>query len=266
MVTKVNWRDVPPNVAHATAVVWSILGPKGSESEAYGATPLQGFQALTLHGIQPGKAGDYHAHFDREQVYYFTGGSGKMNVDEEIYSVKKRDGICLPPTCFHQIINDTDEWVYHLILNGNHVSSEEQEKNKEVIASTTPHGPKRPIAHRNWMDGTPHVASHGPALIWSIFGPKDAPDLTFTEAPMESFKSVSVHRVQPRQRTVLHSHENHAQIYYVTEGTGKMTIGKETVEVQEGDAIHTPPRVPHGIINDTDLWLEHLIISGQNEL
>ena len=43
--------------------------------------------------IQPHKSGDYHAHADREQVYYFTAGRGKMNIDEVVYEVQRGDAV-----------------------------------------------------------------------------------------------------------------------------------------------------------------------------
>ena len=179
MAIKVNWRDVTPYIGHETAIVWPILGPESAgEGSSYNATPLQGFSGVTRHMIQPGKAGDYHVHYDREQVYYFTEGSGKMNIDEVIYPVKKGDAVCVPPTSYHHMINDTDEWLVHLIINGKHVPEAQQEENKRIIAASNAHGSKQPIAHRHWLDSMPHV-SHGAALLWSVFAGKgtrrDAP-------------------------------------------------------------------------------------------
>jgi len=261
MVTKVNWRDIVPNVAHETAIVWPILGPEGTESTSYGAAPLLGFNALTRHMIQPGKAGDYHVHFDREQVYYFTEGSGKMNIDEVIYDVKKGDAVCVPPTSYHHMINDTDEWLVHLIINGKHVSLDQQQKNKEIIAASNSHGSKQPIAHRNWLDGSPHI-SHGAALLWSVFAGKGAEGRSYNEAPVEGIKKITLHRLQPTVQTGTHSHANMEQVYFFTEGSGKMIVGDETVDVSEGDAVYGPANVQHGLINDSDGWLEHLIISA----
>ena len=134
MVAVQNWRNITPVVGHETAIVWSLLGPAGREGKTADEAPLQGFQALTRHVIQPGKSGDYHVHFDREQVYYFTEGSGKMNVDDLLYPVKKGDVLCVPIGSHHQMINDTDGWLAHLIINGKLVSEEEQEKNRVKIA------------------------------------------------------------------------------------------------------------------------------------
>ena len=71
---------------------------------------------FTLHRMQPGLEGDYHDHEDREQVYYFTEGRGKMKIDDEIYEVRKGDSVHLPPKVKHQLINDSDEWIEHLIV------------------------------------------------------------------------------------------------------------------------------------------------------
>ena len=261
MVDKVNWREVTPNIAHETAIVWPVLGPKGSTGSSYTASPIQGFSGITLHMIQPFKSGDYHAHYDREQVYYFTEGSGKLNIDEVIYDVRKGDAVCIPPTSYHQMINDTDEWLAHLIINGKRVSEAQQEENRRIITDSNAHGSKQPIAHRNWLDSTPQV-SHGAALLWSIFGPKGAPGKSYDEAPVEGFQKITIHRLQPRLQTETHSHSDMEQIYVFTEGTGKMIIGDETVDVEEGDFVYGPPNVPHGLVNDSNGWLEHLIISA----
>ena len=121
-VLRVNWRDVTPNIAHQTAIVWPCISPApdggGVEWDAAGELtgvpsvhPSQGLAGLTAllpggvhclqagwsgitqHMIQPHKSGDYHAHADREQVYYFTAGRGKMNIDEIVYEVKRGDAV-----------------------------------------------------------------------------------------------------------------------------------------------------------------------------
>ena len=73
MVAVRNWRRTVPNIAHETAIVWPIFNIKGFRQDSPpDQGVLEGFQSLTVHQIQPGKSGDNHVHFDREQVYYFT--------------------------------------------------------------------------------------------------------------------------------------------------------------------------------------------------
>ena len=192
--------------------------------------------------MQPGKSGDYHIHSDKEQVYYFTKGRGKMNIHDKLYDVKQGDAICAPIEKRHQLINDSDEWIEHLIINGN--------------ADTTAE-----VAQRNWLDSAPHI-SHGAALLWSIFTKEGTEGKTFNEAPLKGITNFTLHRLQPGIQTGTHTHAEKEQVYYFTEGHGKMIVGDETVDVGPGDAVYGPAKVQHGLINDTDDWLEHLIISA----
>jgi len=55
-------------------------------------------------------------HKDREQIYYFIRGEGKMKIDDEIYPVKTGDTVYLPPKAYHQLINDSDDWIEHILV------------------------------------------------------------------------------------------------------------------------------------------------------
>lgn len=111
-----SWKEAVPTVGHETAIIWSIFREKGTNPNEQEA-PLLGTTGFTLHKMQPGVEGDYHDHEDREQIYYFTEGRGKMKIDGEIYDVEKGDAVHLPPKTMHQLINDSDDWVEHLIVS-----------------------------------------------------------------------------------------------------------------------------------------------------
>jgi quercetin dioxygenase-like cupin family protein len=111
-----NWKEAIPVVGHETAIIWSIFRGKGSEGLTDKEAPLLGTTGFTLHMMQAGMEGDYHDHEGREQIYYFTEGKGKMKIDGEIYHVEKGDAVHLPPKVMHQLINDSDDWIEHLII------------------------------------------------------------------------------------------------------------------------------------------------------
>ncbi len=111
-----NWRDATPVVAHESAIIWRLFDERGKDDLPYDEAPLQGVQSITMHRMQPGKNGDYHLHENREQVYYFTEGRAKMKIDGVIHDVKEGDAVCVPPMSRHQLINDSDDWVEHLII------------------------------------------------------------------------------------------------------------------------------------------------------
>jgi mannose-6-phosphate isomerase-like protein (cupin superfamily) len=50
-------------------------------------------------------------------------------------------------------------------------------------------------------------------------------------------------------KTFLHMHGISGEIYYITEGSGIMTLGSEEFEVGKGDAIFIAPGAPHRIQN-----------------
>ncbi len=117
MVAIRNWRDSDPTVAHETAIVFPILAEKGNETWPAEIAQMESILSITLHMMQAGKEGDYHDHDEKEQVYYFTQGRGKMKIDDKIYEVKEGDAVHCPPHSKHQLINDSDDWIAHLIIS-----------------------------------------------------------------------------------------------------------------------------------------------------
>lgn len=116
MVVKRNWKDETPYVGHESAIIWPIFRARGTEGRTYEQAPLESMTGFTLHLMQAGKSGDYHEHADAEQVYYFIRGHGKMKIDGQIISVREGDAVHIPPRSKHQLINDSDEWIEHLLV------------------------------------------------------------------------------------------------------------------------------------------------------
>ncbi|MGD8925539.1 MAG: cupin domain-containing protein [Thioalkalispiraceae bacterium] len=55
--------------------------------------------------------------------------------------------------------------------------------------------------------------------------------------------------VPPGQITALHKHHETEEIYYITQGTGRMTLGAQQFDVQPGDSICITPGTAHCIEN-----------------
>lgn len=71
-------------------------------------------------------------------------------------------------------------------------------------------------------------------------------------------QSLAEARLPPGGRTTPHYHPQTEEIYYILEGTARMTIGEETCEVEPGDAIAIPPGAVHTITNDGEVTLKFL--------
>ena len=122
MVTVRNWQDVDPYVGHETAIIWPIFRAESEaektrnhEDDALFIT--RGISGFTRHLMQPGKSGDYHDHEKIEQVYYIVSGQGKMKLDGDIYPIRPGDTVHIPPKVKHQLINDGDDWIEHLLVS-----------------------------------------------------------------------------------------------------------------------------------------------------
>ncbi|MGI8424259.1 MAG: cupin domain-containing protein [Chloroflexota bacterium] len=121
-----------PRVGHDNAIVWNILRPaqagvgdgaapaveqpRGFDPEAQAVNVLQRITGVARHALQAGKRSDYHQHADAEQLYYVLRGSGQMIVDDEAYPIREGDVIYLPPGVRHRAVNDSDDWMEHVIV------------------------------------------------------------------------------------------------------------------------------------------------------
>lgn len=64
--------------------------------------------------------------------------------------------------------------------------------------------------------------------------------------------------VAPGAATRLHRHRASEELYHVTAGRGRMTLGEASFEVAEGDTVLIPPGTPHRIENVSDTPLRIL--------
>ena len=49
--------------------------------------------------------------------------------------------------------------------------------------------------------------------------------------------------------TALHIHRNSEEIYHVTQGAGRMRLGKDEFDIRAGDTIVIAPGTPHNVTN-----------------
>jgi mannose-6-phosphate isomerase-like protein (cupin superfamily) len=57
--------------------------------------------------------------------------------------------------------------------------------------------------------------------------------------------------LEPGEAPPLHVHDDAEQVFYILEGEGRMTVGREapeTVELRVGDFVRTPPGTPHAVL------------------
>lgn len=62
-------------------------------------------------------------------------------------------------------------------------------------------------------------------------------------------QSLAEATVAPGQSTALHRHGRSEELYHITAGTGRMTLGPDEFDVATGDTVCIPPGTPHRIRN-----------------
>lgn len=60
-------------------------------------------------------------------------------------------------------------------------------------------------------------------------------------------QSLAEATVPPGARTRLHRHVSSEELYHVTAGTGRMTLGESQFDILPGDTVLIPPGTPHRV-------------------
>jgi mannose-6-phosphate isomerase-like protein (cupin superfamily) len=70
--------------------------------------------------LHPGKETGGHKHIDQEEVYQFIHGSGRMQIDNNYFSVSSDDVVLIEDGVFHKVYNDSavDDLVFICVFDG----------------------------------------------------------------------------------------------------------------------------------------------------
>ena len=74
-----------------------------------------------------------------------------------------------------------------------------------------------------------------------------------------------ISRYAPNAYVQEHSHKIQEQIYYVLEGEGMLTVGKEEHLMRPHDYVYLPPGVPHSFTNTGLSGLVFLVVTTPSE-
>ena len=59
-------------------------------------------------------------------------------------------------------------------------------------------------------------------------------------------------RIPPGENTLLHRHNHSEELYHVTAGCGRMTLGPQEFAIAPGDTVAIAPGTPHAVFHDGD--------------
>jgi mannose-6-phosphate isomerase-like protein (cupin superfamily) len=124
------------------------------------------------------------------------------------------------------------------------------------------------IVKRNWRDAHPTIA-HESGLDWRLLssttktsGDIEEPKLEPQYRCLKTITYVSLAKLQPSLSYEPHHHEDHEEVYYIINGTGKIKMGNEEARFRDGDIIYIPENTTHSIINDSEEMIDFLAFGG----
>jgi mannose-6-phosphate isomerase-like protein (cupin superfamily) len=124
------------------------------------------------------------------------------------------------------------------------------------------------IVKRNWRDAHPTIA-HQSGLDWRLLSSATKTSGDIEESGLDpqyrclkAITYVSYAKLQPRLSYQPHHHDDHEEVYYIINGTGKIEMGNEEVRLRDGDIIYIPENTTHSIINDGEEMIDFLAFGG----
>jgi len=66
---------------------------------------------LSKTKLRAGQSTNGHRHAGQEEVYMFTKGEGKMELDHKMFDVKEGDIVLIEDNVFHKVHNTGDYWL-----------------------------------------------------------------------------------------------------------------------------------------------------------
>jgi len=95
-----------------------------------------------LWRIRPGQASTKHRHFDEHELYVLLEGTGRIRIDDELFTLDPHSAVLVEPQHVRQLFNDTEEETLWLVVGSPREAANTLEMSEEELAFRYPQGPK----------------------------------------------------------------------------------------------------------------------------
>lgn len=175
-----------------------------------------------------------------EQIWYVTGGKGRLDNGEGYWDMHEGVGVLIPPNVKHRLVNTTDESLHMIVL---------------TYARDNKATPRRDILVRNiYSLPLPAKGAH-----WNYFGV----NLFFPEDGLNTNEVVAVNFMPPMSIGSPHAHTPHLDEVWIKlpPHSSYLMLGSEVREMPPYTAFLAPPNAQtvHSTVNllkeETQKWL-----------
>ncbi|HEY7075713.1 MAG TPA: cupin domain-containing protein [Solirubrobacteraceae bacterium] len=95
-----------------------------------------------LWRLKPGQASTRHRHGRQVELYVLLEGTGRVRVDDELYTLEPLSALVVEPRTTRQVFNDTGADALWLVVGAPPEGASTLEMTPEVLADLYPDGPK----------------------------------------------------------------------------------------------------------------------------
>ncbi len=115
---RTHYAEIPEFVTKDGSIIRELMHPQQHGNRQ---------QSLAEAIVPPGTSTLLHVHRQTEEIYYFTGGRGRMRLGDAQFDVARGDTVCILPGTPHNLTNDGPEPLVLLCASSPAYSHEDTE-------------------------------------------------------------------------------------------------------------------------------------------
>ncbi len=201
---------------------------------------------------RPNLDGPPHKHNDKDQVFYITSGVGKVKLGNTDYQVKEGDLAYVPAGLVHQTITTSDEPLCYMLFNiFNNKDKEGHLSFKDHIEKVKQIRKQQAETGKYEVDGETELTEiKASKFINDIYSGKRYEfgsnyTILLLDRNETNKLELTIVAWPATNKGAMVAHKEKEQTFFVLKGSGKVTIGEETEDVNPGDTVFVPRNIPH---------------------
>ncbi len=185
--------------------------------------------------MNEGNVSLWHQHSKMTEVYFILEGEGILYYGERALKVEKGAYLVIPPNTPHKLRNTGNSDLEHLVFAIPPFNPEDV----EILDDS----PTEDITPEKFSYEKPPITALDGALIYELMNADERKSLGV---------ALAVGFLPQGRKAIPHHHRISEEIYYVTNGVGRVRVGKQNFEVKKGSVVYVPTNKIHALENGSD--------------
>ncbi len=185
--------------------------------------------------MNKGNVSLWHQHSRMSEVYFILEGEGILYYGDNVLQVEKGAYLVIPPNTPHKLRNTGKSDLKHLVFAIPPFDPEDVEILDDSLTENV-------SPTKFSYDKDPITALDG-ALIYELMNAEERKRLDV---------ALAVGFLPAGRKAILHYHKISEELYYVTDGFGRVRVGEQYFEVKKDSMIYVPAGKVHALENGSD--------------